>query len=160
MSIEERLEKLDLKLARIQFINRLLVILGIGVFLALWFFSSGTPTAQEKVMDEVIAKRFVLIDENGKTRALLHAVNDVTSLQLLSVNSYSLTGLVLFKEGPRLVMHDENGKPRAGLSVSKDGPLLLLNDKAGKNRIRMGVNLDEPSLNMYSPDGSVIWQAP
>ena len=38
MSIEERLEKLELKLARAHFINRLLVVIGIGVFLALWFF--------------------------------------------------------------------------------------------------------------------------
>jgi len=55
------------------------------------------------------AKRFVLEDENGKTRA----------------------SLIVGKDGPGLVLLDENGKPRAMLSVLKDGPGLALYDENG-----------------------------
>jgi len=116
MTIEERIEGLEVKLARARLINRLLAVLGIGVLLVIWFFSSGTPTAQEKFMDEVRAKRFVLVDENGKTRA--------------------------------------------GFSVFNEGTLLLLNDKDGKKCISMDLTTDKPAMNIYNPDGSVLWQAP
>ena len=56
-------------------------------------------------VNEVRAKKFVLVDENGKTRALLALITD----------------------GPALVLFDENGEIRADLAVSmsKAGPALL-----------------------------------
>jgi hypothetical protein len=38
----------------------------------------------------------------------------------------------VFKDGPTLILSDENGKPRVWLDVSKDGPKLDLSDEKGK----------------------------
>ena len=107
MTIEERLDKLEQKLARAQFINRLLAVLGIGVLLMMWLFASGTPTAQEKVLDEVKVQQFIVVHDNGNNRAILAA----TEL------------------GPGLALADKNGTLRAGLTVSDDGPILSLFDQ-------------------------------
>ena len=63
-----------------------------------------------KTHNEVRARRFVLVDENGKTRATLN----------------------VDKAGPGLNLYDENEKIRASLSVMKGGPCLCLYDKLGK----------------------------
>ena len=110
MTIEERLEKLELKLARAQFINRLLVVLGIGVFLVLWFFSSKIPTAQEKVMDEVRTKRFIVVDDNGIQRVFLGVIEDVPGLAMFDENGNYHVDLIVTEDGPRMALSDENGK--------------------------------------------------
>ena len=108
MTIEDRFEKLEMKLARARFINRLLAVLGIGIFLVIWFFASGSPTAQENdVFHEIHAEAFVLKDENGLIRAILTMVGD----------------------GPTLELYDENGTVRAELSVLENAPYLGLFDK-------------------------------
>ena len=108
MTIEERVEKLESKLSFTRFINQLLAILGIGVFLVICFFPSGTPTAQENgVFHEIHAKAFVLKDENGLNRAILTMLGD----------------------GPTLELYDENGTVRAELSVIENSPYLGLFDE-------------------------------
>ncbi|MFC1528727.1 hypothetical protein ACFL5B_02335 [Candidatus Latescibacterota bacterium] len=127
MTIEERFEKLEHKLARAQFINRLLAVLGIGVFLGMWFFAPGTLTAQNKVQDEVRAKKFVLEDENGKIRA----------------------GLTVTEYGPTLVMSDDNSKLRAWLSVNKDESRFTLYDENGKRRTMLATTGDCASFTLF-----------
>ena len=108
MTIEGRLGKLEIELARARLINRLMVVLGIGVFLLVLFFTSATPTAQENgIYHEIHAKAFVLKDENGLNRAILTMVGD----------------------GPTLELYDENGTVRAELSVLENAPYVGLFDK-------------------------------
>ena len=108
MTIEERFEKLELKLARARLINRMLGVLGIGIFLVIWLFASNTPTAQENdIFHEIHAKAFVLKDENGFNRAILTMVGN----------------------GPTLELYDENGTVRAELSVVENAPYLGLFDE-------------------------------
>jgi len=66
--------------------------------------------AELAVVNEVRARRFVLVDEAGRVRA------DLTA----------------HKTGPELDFYDQNGKGRAALGVTKDGPGLLLLDENGK----------------------------
>jgi len=108
MTIEERFEKLEMKLARARVINRMLVVFGVGLFLVLSFLEPGTPTAQESaIYREVHASAFVLFDENGFVRANLTMVGD----------------------GPTLELYDEIGTVRAELSVLGNAPYVGLFDK-------------------------------
>lgn len=87
MTIEERLEKLERELSRVN-------------------------QAVGGTFNELRAYKFVLEDENGKSRAVIG----------------------VSKDGPALRLLDENGKPRVELSIWKDGPGLVLLDENG-NRL-------------------------
>lgn len=63
-----------------------------------------------ELQHEVRTRRVTILDENGKTRALL-AVD---------------------LEGPTLGLADEKGEVRARLVVNEDGPALCLADEYGK----------------------------
>lgn len=67
--------------------------------------------------------------------------------------------LFVSKTGPALVLSDENDKPRAVLFVGKDGPSLGLLDENGELRAGMNAVKDGPCLILFGPDGKVIWSA-
>ena len=111
MTIEERVEKLEQKLTHARLINRLLSVMGIVIFIVIWFFSSGIPIAQENgVYHEVHAKAFVLKDENGLNRAILTMSGDCPVLYMFDENGTSLIELSACKNTPYLGMFDENVK--------------------------------------------------
>lgn len=111
MTIEERVEKLELKLTRARFINHLLAVLGIGVFLLVWVFASGTPTAQENgVFHEIHAEAFVLKDENGLNRAILTMSGDCPVLYMFDEIGTALVELSACENTPYLGLFDENVK--------------------------------------------------
>ncbi len=107
------------------------------------------PVAAGAAVKEVRANRFVLVDENGRTGAMLSVDTD----------------------GPRLRLFDEQGRLRINLAVVKDGPRLHLTDKNGKPRAQLGVGrtvspdgreitYPESSLRLFGPDQTVVWHAP
>ena len=111
MTIEKRLGKLELELARAQFFNRLLVVLGIGVLLVICFFASGTPTAQENAeFVEIEAKAFVLKDDNGLNRAILTMIGDCPVLYMFDEIGTALVELSACENTPYLGLFDKNVK--------------------------------------------------
>ncbi len=132
MTTEERFEKLEQKLARARIINRLFILFGIGVLLVMWFFAT-----QGKVIDEVRAKQFTLVDENGNPWA-------------------SMGG----KYGQSLFFNDKNGNLRIWLSTHGTGPVVLMFDENKHPRVDLRVDKDgQPSLSMLDNNYSVIWKA-
>ena len=119
----------------------------------------GVPAAAQgaKVQDEVLARKFMLVDEAGKVRASL-------DLNTASPLEPELT--------PGLELYDAAGKWRAGLCLGEDGsPALALYDAAGKwgpegwdartPRANLGVGPDgSPGLTLNKADGEVLWKAP
>jgi hypothetical protein len=110
MNIEERLEVVERELAELK------------------------ATQAQRIGKVIRAKRFIVEDENGKTRAELSINKDGPSLSLFDKNGNPRALLSAIKDGPRLELFDENGTPRAGLSALKDGPMLSLFDENGKPR--------------------------
>ncbi|MFA6472334.1 MAG: hypothetical protein WCU00_09870 [Candidatus Latescibacterota bacterium] len=165
MSIEERVEKLELKLAHSRLTNRLLAVFCVGTCILIWFCSSGAPTAQQSVLDEIRAKKFILEDENGKrlamlgmsstepalilydkkgmNRAVLTMVDDEPGLCLFDKNGWRRAALDIFLDEPGLHLSDENGKSRASLNILKIGPRLSLIDENDKYRAILGVSVTE-----------------
>jgi len=148
MSTDERMEKMEGQLTRIRWFNRCLIaciVLSLGVWFILKTFGPETAWAQsgEKV---IRATKFVLEDENGKTRAILGMVKDRPMLRLLDENYKAAVPLAAVKEGPVLLLYDEDEKPRAVMSVSKDGPGLALYDEKGNQCASLAESKDATML--------------
>jgi len=156
MTIDERIEKMERQLVRVRWVNRgLIACIVLSLLVGLPFLMAGSG------VKEIRANRFILEDENGKTRAELSLKKDGPVLLLLDENDKSRAELSLKKDGPNLSLSDENGKPRAGLTVDKDGrPGLLLLDDNGKCLAILSVAMDGPWLALFEENGKVIWKAP
>lgn len=99
-------------------------------------------TAKALVMNIVQAKRFVLVDENGKIRGIFDAMEN--------------------NGNPTFLLQDKNGTPRADLLLLKDGsPALRMWDKAGNGRVIVTLKPDgSPDLRMFDKKEKVLWKAP
>ena len=101
--IKERLTRLERK-------NRRLTLALVSVGTAAILAVAVGMAASEAVPDEVKARKFTLVDANGKVRAMLTVDKSGTGVSLL----------------------DENGKPRATLTVLNTVPDLSLLDENGR----------------------------
>ena len=143
MTTDERIENLEKGLASARRFNRWLLA-AVGLALGVWMLAGtfGPATAAAPVggaaVNEVRARRFVLVDDAGKMCALLY----------------------VDAAGPNLALFDAAGKPRAGLVVDAAGPGLILTDAANKPRAGLTVRAAGPCLNFIDVAGKTIWRAP
>jgi len=148
-STEVRLANLERELAETRVAlcrgkRRRLLLLRAGVLLAgllalAWIFMDAGRPVQAKggasVHRETGAKRFVLVDEKGKPRAVLGMNKDGPGLALLDEKGNVRASLGLTEIGPVLALLDEEGRSRAVLRASREGPGLALLDENGKGRV-------------------------
>lgn len=113
----------------------------------------GRMTNSEAVLEEVKARRFTLVDENGKPRATLTMLTEGPCLSLLDENGKKRAGLGVLKDGPGFSFYDENGKQRARLGVEKDGACLSLFDANDKPRVALTMFHDHPCLGLLDENG-------
>jgi len=119
-------------------------------------------------MKRIQAEGFELVDESGKTRALLGVSKVGPTLALFDQNAKASAGLGVSDVGipgascPGFVLRDRNGMLRVRLNLKESGePVLALYDQNGKTRASLF--MDEsgaPGLALYGADGKVVWQAP
>jgi hypothetical protein len=81
----------------------------------------------KSVMDELRTRKVVVVDSEGKTRALLD----------------------VFPYGPELVLYDAQGDVRAWLTVTTAGPALVLYDPDGDERAALTAYSGVPELVLY-----------
>jgi hypothetical protein len=183
MTTDERIEKLEKGLASARRLNRWLLaavatlaVAVAGMGLAMVFCAFGISPARDcMTVKEVRADRFVVVDENGKERAVLGSGGKWgPSLSLLDENgecraslnllggvpsltvSDSLRGVTLYvgqdEVGLTLVDHQKR-TDRAQLTLGNAGPALTLADENGKARAVMAVIKDGPALTLYDEKG-------
>ena len=168
MTIEERMEKVEITLARAKRCNRLLlfVVMLAIVLLALGAITPGigTPTTsgtRSEGEDVVRAKEFILVDENGMLRANMGVGKDGPLLALYDEKGKPRIALSVDKEGPQLTMRDENDKPRIGMLLIDSGMGLTLRDEKGKDRAFLAVGKKEgPRLMLFDENGTLVWRVP
>jgi hypothetical protein len=142
MTIEERLKRLENELVTAKRLNRRLIagagfVLGVLImFLAV----RATPEvaysqAAGDVTKVIRAQSFEVVDDQGKTYAMLN----------------------VFKNAPWLTLYDEKGTYRAMLYVFNGVPSLDLYDEKGKRRTSLFVTKEGAELNLYDNKGQVIW---
>ena len=158
MTTEERIGKLEHDLVAAKSRNRwtltalLLVAVGCGY---------NTITAAKS---EIKARRFVVVDAQGKLRALLGVGDDGTpELSMSDVQGELRASLHVAADGrPTLRMSDAQGKSRALLGVTADGSSALgIFDAQGKSRAVLGMTADGSSaLGIFDAQERKIWSAP
>jgi hypothetical protein len=169
------LESLGERLSRVERQNRLLraaVILVVAVFAAM------VCMGQVGVPEVVGARRFQMVDEQGRVRAdigmvddnpVLYAYDEEGEARLgLGLSMFGDPRLGLFNEkgdpcavlslgtsGPSLNFMDGNGKPNAALEVWDGDSRLDLCDAEGKPRVSLDTSEDKPGLNLYDAAGEL-----
>ncbi|MGH7934646.1 MAG: hypothetical protein ACREQN_16005 [Candidatus Binataceae bacterium] len=109
------------------------------------------------------AQEFALVDNSGKTRALLHLnAAGAPVLDLFDTNGKLRAGLGIANDGVGLRLTDPQGATRVLLAVSGDGVAALrLYDAQGRPRALLGVdNEGEPALDFYADNGKLLRELP
>ncbi len=161
----ERLDRLEREARRWR-----LAAVVVGVVLGLVVLVGATPPAP--VADEIRARRFVVVDEAGKTRALLGVEDGEARLALHHETGRRLASLQVHSTGTSaLYLAGKNGADRAWLEVAGDAPRLVFRDEFARQRVVLGaftisyttgVNERRPtsSLVLFDKDGKVLFKAP
>jgi hypothetical protein len=151
MTTDQRIENLEKGLASARRFSRWLLA-AVGLALGVWILA-GTfgPTMAAApggagTVKEIRANRFVIEDENGKTRAVLTTTKDGPMLALFDTNGKLRARLTASNDEPKLVMFDENGKGRAMLHLFKNEPALSLLDEKEQERVVLTAFESGPAL--------------
>ena len=159
MTTEERIERLEQNNRRLLAGLVTVILLGIGV--------AAIPKPGGDVVDEVRARAFILVDDNGKTRAALLVSTNGPGLYLLDGNKQARVSLDISKDmsgladcAPGLVLADKNGTLRVQLVTSQNDSWLQLSDKNNTRRVRLDLDKDEPALDLLDETGKTIWRTP
>ncbi|MGO8703056.1 MAG: hypothetical protein ACLQVA_04495 [Candidatus Brocadiia bacterium] len=155
MTTEERLEKLEKESAAGKRRVRWLAIGG-----AVGLACVAILVALRARPAEVQARRFVLVDANGKTRALLSMEQFGARLSLDDAEGKTCAELYVVKTGPVLSLSDWSGNEHARLSVLKDGPVLNLGYGSGKTRALLTVEEGGAGMRLYGGNHKILWSAP
>ena len=137
---DRTIETLARRLDRVERENRQWKAIGISVMavlgLAFVLAVAGVGQTQVRVEDEIRAKRFVLVDTNGKSIGQLGR---------------------FIKDLPWLFLHTEAGE--ISLLVDADGPRLNMWGKDKRSRVYIKAG-DSPRLRLEKPAGVAIWSEP
>lgn len=118
------------------------------------------PASAQAGNNVVTAKKFVLVDNAGKTRGEFFVKDGDPGLRLLDGAGKSRCELSLVEDDPSLELSDENGKPRGEFFLIGGSPMLGLSDEKGKLRASFAMILGEPYINLADAAGKVTWKAP
>ena len=154
MTIEERLANTERELGRVMRRNRWLlgaILIMIIVIAGSWIVARAQWAGTVK---EIRARRILIEDENDKVRAALTA----SGLSLYDEKGLR-AGLNVNKDGPKLVLYDENFKASAGLNQSLYGASQILNDENGKTGAWLQVSKEGPSLSLLDGKGETRFAA-
>lgn len=151
MDLQTRLERLERASCRWQTATLLLaVLLGLGLFLG-----QARPEPRE-----VKAERFVLVDDQGNSRATLAMENGGPSLVLTDSRGKGAIRLQVPKVPDKgaIYLSDAQESADMELAMTQSGPVLHLGDRTG-NRVRLATNeLNAPLAAVYDAEAKVLWE--
>ena len=165
-TVTQRLDRLDRE-------NRWWKALGVVAVAALGLFVM-TGAIWSKVPDEVKARKFVLIGEEGKKRGVWWGHDSVSNLDLLDKDGREVVIRLSVNPlyGAEVSLGRVRGERLALLAMGADGsPYLRLKDKNGFSAVLGSTNLKQAqtgviekrpasSLVFLNKDGEVVWKAP
>jgi len=147
----QKLEKLERKLKHTRFM--LFGLVAVAIILGCL---DAIPAHRDNIRDTIKAKKFVVVDANGETRAILGQYPHGSSLRLCDENGERRVILSQYSDGSNsLRLHDENGKVRAVLSQSPSGPNLALFDENENARAVFGKYSQGPMLALFDENGEI-----
>ncbi len=139
----------------------LVVALCVVVTVAAVAYAAGKATGE--VPEVIRAKRFELVDADGRVRAALGLGRGQPVLAFADTGGKARVLLALSDDGtPGLGLADGDGEVRAVLRVRGDGsPSLELREEHEQTRATLEVSGDgDAMLRLFDKDGEAIWSAP
>ncbi|HZL91973.1 MAG TPA: hypothetical protein VFB96_26620 [Pirellulaceae bacterium] len=109
---------------------------------------------------EVKARKFVLVDDEGTSRATLAMEAGGPSLVLTDARGRGAIRLSVPKVPDKGTLYLSDGEARSDLelAMTQNGPVIHLNDKRG-NRVRLATNeLNAPLAAVYDEEGKLLFQ--
>lgn len=160
MTIEDRLEMVEMEL---KVVKRKKNILWVGVaafFFAAIIMNPQIIASQGDFLDEIRARRIVLVDKSGLERAVLSLDEDKGMVGLVMRDNHGGATAVLGTSG--LSLRDDSGKTRAILAFNADmgEPTLVLFSQSGKARALLLVDKDGPAFSLRDDKGNQRWFTP
>ena len=116
-------------------------------------FATGHARAATSAPAQIVARSFVLVDANGRTRAELGLYPFGPALRLFDKAGTPRVDLNIVGNMPGLDLYDKVGTPCVTLDIARDVPGLALYDKAGKLRVSLDTMDDAPTLQLYDKAG-------
>jgi len=166
MTIEERLEQLESKLARAQrHNNRLWIALAVVAGGCL----TAVPLLHREVLgqfgvttrttcEEMRARRFAVVGESGEVLADLSADQAGPHLRLLDKTGNARVGVYSTADGTLLALSDENAKQRILLTADAQGAKVGLGGDNSKVRVGLATGKGGPGLVVSAPGpGCSCW---
>jgi hypothetical protein len=107
----------------------------------------------------VVARRFVIVDEKERRRAILESTRTGPYLGLFDANENMRAGLgvtdstVPRHDGPWLQLYSEKGRVVGEVREYPDGPRMALFDANGNTRISLNVSENGSFAYLFSPSG-------
>jgi len=157
MTTEERLAKVERELDATKRRSRWLLA-ALAVAFGVWVLAG--ILGGRIAVNEVRARRLVLVDDEGQERAALDVIGNGPGLTLLDAAGNCRAMLAVTAEEPWLTLFDAAQKPRAALEMTPNGPRLTLADETGKTRALLAVAAHGPGLYLNDAAGEAIWSAP
>jgi hypothetical protein len=148
-----RLERLERQNRRMRHIGLGVLVLAGGVLLTAGRLPPGAKSIE--------AEEIIVRDKQGNRVAILHVTDDGPRLVLFDENEKPRVILKLDKEGPSLCFGDGNGKIRVNLSADKEGSAIGLADDNGRPRVGFyWVKTDGPRILLQDERGKPLFILP
>jgi len=151
MNLETRIERLERGDRRWRLAA---TVAGAGLALVV-FMGQARPE-----LGEVKARKFVLVDDEGTSRATLAMEAGGPSLVLTDARGRGAIRLSVPKVPDKGTLYLSDGEARSDLelAMTQNGPVIHLNDKRG-NRVRLATNeLNAPLAAVYDEEGKLLFQ--
>lgn len=118
-------------------------------------FAGPSLVGAAKAPEVIQAKRFALVDDNGKVRASLDSIGDFPGLALYDKAGKLRTLLANGDDNSGLTFFDKAGRMREALGLAGNDTALALYDEAGKTRVFLDTKGDDTGLDLYDKAGKL-----
>jgi len=146
---------LTARLERLERENRRLKVGGVAVVSVVGALFLMGQAVVPNISDEVRTRTLVIVDDEGRKRAVLSSDKDGVTLSLADEAGTWRVVLGTSEEGGSLTLQDRIGKTRARLGALSSKAGLDLLDQAAKVQVNLTAHLAGSELRLRDPAGSV-----
>ncbi|MCH8274174.1 MAG: hypothetical protein IH851_05230 [Armatimonadetes bacterium] len=169
---------LEDRVARLERANRWLVLVcaGLVVLPMLAIVGWNATQDEQKVTDLIRARKFELVDGDGRTRVRLDTTDDQV-MRLLNREGRTLASLYAAEESAGIIVFNPEGGTLAALGGDGSGSMLILDHPEsntsfvaaesgfgllyeGKTRAEFEIEYGEPILRFFAKDREEIYRIP
>jgi len=138
------------------------LLLAGGLLITARLFATGRARASTSAPAQIVARSFVLVDANGRTRAILGFDPLGPALRLYDKAGNMRAELGTGADGADLEFHDKAGGVQVQLTAigTPDLATLIFYDEAERQRLLLYLNQGFAGVRLTNERGRALWRAP